>query len=149
MSCPSRKPRLSDCTWTYGLGPATQAHAGIAGSALLFDTQDDSIPDVVGCIGRSGLESSEPATSLTARVRAPTNPPETAPCEVVAPDGQFREAATSVKAAVLDQAMNALLADLLAKGLLNQTLLVLGTEFGRTLRINDNDGRDRDDEAVA
>ncbi len=34
-------------------------------------------------------------------------------------------------------------ADLQAKGLLGQTLVVLGTEFGRTLRINDNDERDR------
>ncbi len=33
-------------------------------------------------------------------------------------------------------------ADLQAKGLLAQTLVVLGTEFGRTSRINDNDGRD-------
>ena len=38
--------------------------------------------------------------------------------------------------------MSALLADLHAKGLLAQTLVVLGTEFGRTPRINDNDGRD-------
>ncbi len=36
----------------------------------------------------------------------------------------------------------------LAMGLLGQTLVVLGTEFGRTLRINDKDGRDNDDEVV-
>ena len=29
-----------------------------------------------------------------------------------------------------------------AKGLLDQTLVVLGSEFGRRSRINDNDGRD-------
>ena len=44
-------------------------------------------------------------------------------------------------AAVLDQAMRTLLADLQAKGLLDQTLVVLGTELSRTERIND-DGRD-------
>ena len=36
--------------------------------------------------------------------------------------------------------MSALFADLKAKGLLGETLVVLGTEFGRTPRINDNDG---------
>ena len=41
-----------------------------------------------------------------------------------------------------DQAMSTLLADLDSKGLLDQTVVVLGTEFGRTSRINDNDGRD-------
>ena len=30
--------------------------------------------------------------------------------------------------------------ELQAKGLLNQTLVVLGTEFGRTPKINDDDG---------
>ena len=39
---------------------------------------------------------------------------------------------TPRQAAVLDQAMSALLADLQPKGLLHQTLVVLGTEFGRT-----------------
>ncbi len=38
--------------------------------------------------------------------------------------------------------MSALLADLQAKGLLDQTLVVLGTEFGPKPWINDNDGRD-------
>ncbi len=42
--------------------------------------------------------------------------------------------------------MSALPADLQTKGLLDQTLVVLGTEFGRTPRINDNDGRDHDKE---
>ena len=32
--------------------------------------------------------------------------------------------------------------ELHSKGLLDQTLMVLGTEFGCKLRINDNDGRD-------
>ena len=32
--------------------------------------------------------------------------------------------------------------DLQAKGLLGQTLVILGTEFGRTPRINENDGRE-------
>ena len=39
--------------------------------------------------------------------------------------------------------MRALLAGLQAKELLDQTLVVLGTEFGRTPGINDNDGRGR------
>ena len=43
--------------------------------------------------------------------------------------------------------MSALLADRQAKRLLGQTLVVLGTEFGYTLRINDNDGQDNDDDA--
>ena len=45
--------------------------------------------------------------------------------------------------AILDQAMIALLEDRQAKGLLDQTLVVLESEFGRTPRINDNDGRDK------
>ena len=49
---------------------------------------------------------------------------------------------TARQAAVLEQAMSALLAKLHAKRLLDQTLVVLGTEFARTTRINDNDGRD-------
>ena len=52
---------------------------------------------------------------------------------------------TPRQAAVLDQAMSVLLADLQAKGLLDLTLVVLGTEFGRT-RINDNDGSDEHNE---
>jgi uncharacterized protein (DUF1501 family) len=42
----------------------------------------------------------------------------------------------------LDSAMGALLADLEARGMLNETLVVLATEFGRTPDINSNDGRD-------
>jgi len=45
-------------------------------------------------------------------------------------------------AAVLDQGMSALLADLKQRGLLEDTLVVLATEFGRTPDINENDGRD-------
>ncbi len=54
---------------------------------------------------------------------------------------------TPKKSAVLDQAMSTLLADLQAKGLLDKTLVVLGTEFGRTPRINDRDGRDHHNKA--
>jgi hypothetical protein len=46
------------------------------------------------------------------------------------------------KAQVLDQALSALLADLEAKKLLDQTLVVVATEFGRTPKINENAGRD-------
>lgn len=42
----------------------------------------------------------------------------------------------------LDAAMSALLRDLETRGLLNETLVVLATEFGRTPEINQNDGRD-------
>ena len=42
--------------------------------------------------------------------------------------------------------MSAPLADIQTKGLLDKTLVVLGTEFGRTPRINDNDGWDHHDE---
>ena len=47
----------------------------------------------------------------------------------------------------LDQAMIALLPDLQAKGLLGQTLVVLATEFVRTARINDINGRDHQNKA--
>ena len=46
------------------------------------------------------------------------------------------------KAAELDQALSALLHDLSSKGLLEETLVVVATEFGRTPEINSNDGRD-------
>jgi uncharacterized protein (DUF1501 family) len=46
------------------------------------------------------------------------------------------------KAALLDQALSALLSDLEASGLLKETLIVVATEFGRTPVINQNDGRD-------
>ncbi|MEN3943153.1 DUF1501 domain-containing protein [Prosthecobacter sp. SYSU 5D2] len=42
----------------------------------------------------------------------------------------------------LDTAFSALLLDLEAKGLLESTLVCLGSEFGRTPDINENDGRD-------
>lgn len=42
----------------------------------------------------------------------------------------------------LDQAYSALLQDLQAKGLLKRTLVVLATEFGRSPKINERDGRD-------
>jgi hypothetical protein len=44
--------------------------------------------------------------------------------------------------AILDQAMGALLADLERVGKLDDTVVVLTTEFGRTPRINQNAGRD-------
>ena len=49
---------------------------------------------------------------------------------------------TPRQTAILDQALTALLANLQAMGLLSETLVVLGTEFGRTPRINCNDGWD-------
>lgn len=45
------------------------------------------------------------------------------------------------KIPVLDQALSALLADLELKGLLDSTLVVLGTEFGRSPQVNSNAGR--------
>jgi hypothetical protein len=42
----------------------------------------------------------------------------------------------------LDQGFSALLEDLEAKGLLESTLVCLGSEFGRTPDVNENDGRD-------
>ncbi len=46
------------------------------------------------------------------------------------------------RAARLDQGLSALLRDLERRGLLEETLVVVATEFGRTPRINQNDGRD-------
>ncbi|MEM7673645.1 MAG: DUF1501 domain-containing protein [Verrucomicrobiota bacterium] len=46
------------------------------------------------------------------------------------------------KAMELDQAMSALIEDLRERRLLDDTLVVLATEFGRTPKINVNDGRD-------
>ncbi len=43
---------------------------------------------------------------------------------------------------ILDRGMGALISDLETRGLLNDTLVVLATEFGRTPRINQNVGRD-------
>ncbi|MCS1411787.1 MAG: hypothetical protein M2R45_04989 [Verrucomicrobia subdivision 3 bacterium] len=48
----------------------------------------------------------------------------------------------SGKAAELDRALSTLLADLEGRGLLEDTLVVLATEFGRTPKINQNTGRD-------
>jgi len=45
-------------------------------------------------------------------------------------------------AAVMDQAMATLLHDLEIRGMLEETMVVLATEFGRTPEINANDGRD-------
>jgi hypothetical protein len=42
----------------------------------------------------------------------------------------------------LDQALSALLADLDQRGMLNETMVVLTSEFGRTPKINGNNGRD-------
>ncbi len=42
----------------------------------------------------------------------------------------------------LDGALSALLADLESRGMLNDTMVVLATEFGRTPEINTNEGRD-------
>ena len=46
------------------------------------------------------------------------------------------------RAATLDQGISALLKDLEEKGLLDETLIVLTTEFGRSPKINQNGGRD-------
>uniref|UniRef100_A0A7C2K1H5 DUF1501 domain-containing protein n=1 Tax=Schlesneria paludicola TaxID=360056 RepID=A0A7C2K1H5_9PLAN len=45
-------------------------------------------------------------------------------------------------AGIMDKAVAALLGDLQAKGLLDKTLVVVATEFGRTPKINQNSGRD-------
>jgi len=46
------------------------------------------------------------------------------------------------RASVLDNALNSLLRDLNAKGLLSETLVVVATEFGRSPELNVNGGRD-------
>lgn len=46
------------------------------------------------------------------------------------------------RAAILDRGLAALLADLRGRGLLDETLVVVATEFGRTPTINQNQGRD-------
>ncbi|MCM8527032.1 MAG: DUF1501 domain-containing protein [Lentisphaeraceae bacterium] len=46
------------------------------------------------------------------------------------------------KAGTLDTALGTLLEDLSSRGLLDSTLVVLATEFGRTPKINQNKGRD-------
>ena len=45
-------------------------------------------------------------------------------------------------AATLDQGLSALLADLSSRGMLDETLVVLASEFGRSPKINGNNGRD-------
>lgn len=50
--------------------------------------------------------------------------------------------ALTTNLAVLDQALDALINDLQAKGLIKDTLIVLATDFGRTPQININNGRD-------
>lgn len=49
--------------------------------------------------------------------------------------------------AMVDQALNALIIDLKNRGLFDETLIVLNTEFGRTPKINDDDGRDHHPQA--
>ena len=44
--------------------------------------------------------------------------------------------------AILAQALSALLSDLNSSGMLDETIVVLTTEFGRTPKINQNTGRD-------
>lgn len=53
------------------------------------------------------------------------------------------------KAEVLDKALSALLSDLDRRGLLDDTLVVLATEFGRTPEINTNEGRDHHPQAFS
>ncbi|MEM7015142.1 MAG: DUF1501 domain-containing protein [Verrucomicrobiota bacterium] len=43
---------------------------------------------------------------------------------------------------ILDRALSALIADLDSRGMLEETLVVLATEFGRTPNVNVNEGRD-------
>ena len=53
------------------------------------------------------------------------------------------------KAEVLDSALSTLLIDLERRGLLDDTLVVLATEFGRTPEINANEGRDHHPQAFS
>ncbi|MEQ1748642.1 MAG: DUF1501 domain-containing protein [Prosthecobacter sp.] len=50
--------------------------------------------------------------------------------------------AMTARGTILDTGFSALIQDLQAKGLLESTLIVLGSEFGRTPDVNENDGRD-------
>ncbi len=50
--------------------------------------------------------------------------------------------AVEARCQVLDQALAGLIADLERRGLLDSTLVVLGSEFGRTPTINEDSGRD-------
>jgi len=49
----------------------------------------------------------------------------------------------------LDGALSALLEDLESRGMLQDTMVVLATEFGRTPEINVNDGRDHHPKAFS
>ena len=51
------------------------------------------------------------------------------------------------QAGVLDAAFSTLLDDLARRGMLDDTLIVLATEFGRTPEINTNEGRDHHPQA--
>jgi len=53
------------------------------------------------------------------------------------------------QARILDTALSALLSDLERRGLLDDTLVVLATEFGRTPEINTNEGRDHHPKAFS
>tara|TARA_R110000850_G_scaffold14189_19_gene45515 strand:+ start:999 stop:2285 length:1287 start_codon:yes stop_codon:yes gene_type:complete len=53
------------------------------------------------------------------------------------------------KAEILDSALSTLLIDLERRGLLDDTLVVLATEFGRTPEINANEGRDHHPQAFS
>lgn len=53
------------------------------------------------------------------------------------------------QAAMLDVALSTLLGDLERKGMLDDTLVVLATEFGRTPEINANEGRDHHPQAFS
>lgn len=53
------------------------------------------------------------------------------------------------KAAALDAGLSTLLIDLERRGMLNDTLVVLATEFGRTPEINANEGRDHHPQAFS
>lgn len=50
---------------------------------------------------------------------------------------------------ILDQSLSALLTDLEQRGMLEKTLVVLTTEFGRTPKINANEGRDHNPTAFS
>lgn len=57
-------------------------------------------------------------------------------------DNIYADNSLQARTAPLDQGLSALLRDLEASGLLKSTLIVLGTEFGRTPKINERAGRD-------
>src|SRR3569623_2727890 len=54
----------------------------------------------------------------------------------------YVDEAMKMTGAAMDSTFATLLEDLESHGLLKDTLVVLGSEFGRTPRINDNSGRD-------